>query len=58
MKYGYKLDLLIGSDVELGEDTLIELGVEMHQCILSFMKSKRIPAKLIGEFDIRGVPIE
>lgn len=54
MSYGYKLNLVIGSNVEIPDEVLMEMGVEIHQSVISFLKAKRIPAKLVGEFDITG----
>lgn len=51
--YTYTVSLELKSSKDITEDDLLEMGLEVKNCIASFFKSKRMNVNLDGLFDVK-----
>ena len=51
--YTYTVSLELKSSKDITEDDLLEMGLEVKNCIASLFKSKRMNVNLDGLFDVK-----
>lgn len=52
MTNAYRLDFIFESTEEISDKDLVEMGIEVKECISSFLRSKRYSMQLVGTVDI------